>query len=495
MTSAVAVAAKARNPMVTSTLALWLASGLTIVTGLVRGKFSALYLGPAGMGLIAQLNYFATFASGLALLGLTNGCIKLMAEARAREDDELERRVRSIAVAFPLAAGVVLTAALVPAAPLVGRLLFGGSPHTLATTVAACSIPLALMSGSFVISLQGQSRFTRLARANAVNTIVSTVVVVVLVVLFQLKGAIAAVILTSLATLVVFAVRERRLFARTSFRPSFLFERRTLRAIYAFAAASFILSLLSVTADLITRTLIVHRLGLSSNGIYQPVVMLSSQFFLALVAAVATYLFPRLTGLYAEGRRDEALAEVNSALRLILAVIVPAVVLVVAFAPSLLTIAFSHEFRTANIPLDVQMVGDVLRAIGWILGAVFLPLGLVRIWLWVGVATLLAQVGLSAALVGPFGLNGIAAAYTGAWAVNAGLALFLGYRRCGLSLDRVTKRHVLAGLGIPATALALAVVSPKFGLLTSFLLLCAWFGLTLRRPTVSELVMAMRGRR
>jgi PST family polysaccharide transporter len=361
--------------------------------------------------------------------------------------------------------------------------------------VAVCSIPLALASGSFVISLQGQSRFTRLATANALNTVVSTVVVVVLVVLFGLNGAIAAVILTSLTTLLVFVAREPRLFARISLRPSFLFERRTLRAIYAFAAASVVLSVLSVAADLVTRTLIVHRLGLSFNGLYQPVVVLSSQFFLALVAALAMYLFPRLTELYADGRLEEALAEINSGLRLVLSVIVPAIVLVVAFAPSLLVIAFSHEFRNANIPLDIQMVGDVLRTLGWVLGAVFLPLGLVQVWLWIGVATLVAQVGLSAALVGPFGLNGIAAAYTGAWAVNAGLALFLGHRRCGLSLERATKRYLLAALGIPAVALALAVVSPNFGLLTSFLLLCAWFGLTLRRPAVSALVMAMRGRR
>lgn len=462
--------------------------------GLVRGKFSALYLGPAGMGLIAQLNYFATFASGLALLGLTNGCIKLMAEARARADDELERRVRSIAVVFPLVSGIILMLILLPASPFLGRLLFGGSPHTGATVVAICSIPLALVSGSFVISLQGQSRFTQLARINVLNAVASTVVVVVLVVLFQLRGAIAAVILTSLTTLIVFAVTERGLFSRTSFRLPFLLERRTLRAIYAFAAASFVLSLLSGVSDLVTRTLIVHRLGLASNGVYQPVVVLSSQFFLALVAALASYLFPRLTGLYAEGKREDALAEINSGLRMILAFIVPAIVLIVAFAPWLLGIAFSQEFRIANIPLDIQMVGDVLRTLGWVLGAVFLPLGLVRIWFWIGAATLLAQVGLSALFVGPFGLNGIATAYTCAWAVNAGLAFFLGYKRCDLSFDRLTTRYVIAGLGIPSIALVLAIASPRFGLLTSFLLLGAWFGLTLRRAAVSGLVTTIRGR-
>ena len=257
------------------------------------------------MGLIAQLNDFATFASGLALLGLSNGCIKLLAEARARGDAESERRVRSIAVAFPIAAGLVLMVVLLPISQVIGGLLFGGPSHTAATAIAICSVPFALAAGSYVITLQGQGSFTRLASANALTTVASTLLVVALVVLFKLNGAILAVTLTSVVTVVVFLFREPRLFANTSLRPRFLFERRTLRAVYAFAAATVVLSFAGVATDLVIRTLIVHRIGLSSNGLYQPVVVLSTQFFLALVAALAAYLFPRLTSLYSDGRHSK----------------------------------------------------------------------------------------------------------------------------------------------------------------------------------------------
>ena len=173
----------------------------------------------------------------------------------------------------------------------------------------------------------------------------------------------------------------------------------------------------------------------------------------------------------------------------------PAVVFVVAFAPWLLTVAFSRDFRSADLPLDIQMVGDVLRTVGWVLGAVFLPMGLLRVWLGIGVATLAVQVGLSAALVGPLGLKGVATGYATAWAVNAGLGSWLARTRCDLRLERSTMRAVVAAILVSAAALALASTQSDYLVAGSGVILVAWFATTVRRSTMTALADTIRGAR
>ncbi len=447
------------------------------------------------MGLIAQLNYFTTFVVTMCVLGITNGCIKLLAQARADRDSELERRVRSFAFGFPVIVGLFTTAAMIAAAPAISELLLGTRDHAFAISVAACSVPFAIAAGGFSISLQGHGQLTRLAGANAWNAIAGTVLVVVLVLQFGLDGAIAAVTLTSVVSLVIFLGRERKFLRGVSFLPEALLDRQVLRAVYAFGAASMVLSLLTIGTDLVTRTLIVQRLGISANGLYQPVIVLSSQFFLALTGAISLYLFPRLTELYSQRLSALASQELNSGVRLVLSPIVPAVIVIIAFGPVILSGAFSAEFQSADTPLSIHMIGDVLRSLGWTVGAIMLPLGLIRTWLWTGTATLVVQVVLSFALVGSLGLNGVAIAYAVSWAVNASLAIIVARRQSGFALEGSTIRHVVMALATCAGALVLVTTELPSARIGAGSLLLVWWAATLRRSTIETLLGTLGRRR
>jgi PST family polysaccharide transporter len=445
-----------RSWLVSSALALWLAQGLTVLGGLVRGKVGAVELGPEGMGLVAQLNYLSTFLAAIAALGVSNGCIKLLAEARATQDDVRDRQVRSILLVYPLVAGSLLAVVIGAAAAVVGPLLLGSDSHRLAIVVAAVSVPLSMAAGSFAVALQGRESMRRLAGGNGVVAVANTAIVVGSIVAFGLAGAIASVALTSLAALIVFAIREPGLFRGISLRLDALFDRRLLRVIYAFGVASVLLSVASGAVDLGVRTLIVHRLGLDANGLYQPVALLSSQLFLAIVGGVGMYLFPRLTGLYATGRTTDAHHEVNAAVRLVLVVIVPAVVLLVAFGGSVLGLLFSAEFRGAQPTLDYQLLGEVFRAIGWTVGSVLLPLGLVKHWFLLGLATLGGQAVLSPLLIGPLGLPAVGVGYAASWALGAALALLVARWKTGFRLDRATAGYALIGAAVAVAVVGLA---------------------------------------
>lgn len=483
----VPVAEPRNRALFAATFGLWGASALVLATTLLRGKISALYLGPAGIGLIAQLNYLANLSTNFAALGLSNGCIKLLAEARAQGDIQAERRVRGIVFALPVTIGLVIALAIAVAAKPISGILFDSESHAVAIIVAATSIPLAMAAGSFSISLQGSGNMRRLAAVNSVSAVLTTVLVVSLVIAFGLDGAIAGVTLTSLVVLLSFVAYEPRFRDQMDLNPRRLLHKPTLRAIYAFGVASLILSVASTALELGVRTAIVHRLGITSNGLYQPVMLLSTQVFLALITALSTYLFPRLTELYTSGHHEHAAREVNEGLRLVLAVVVPTVIAVVTFAPILLTLMFSQSFEAAARPLNIQMLGDVFRALGWIFGAVLLPLGMIRPWLWIGLATIVMQAAASLALLTSFGLEGAAAGYTVGWITGVVLTVWVVDRYTSFRVDRRSMVFSIAAVIATTAAVAAAYGGTMTKIVVAVIALLGWWAVTLRRETFAPL--------
>jgi antigen flippase len=481
--------------LVSATLALWAAQIVGLVGAIVRGKVNAVSLGPTGVGLVSQLNYLSTLVATVAAFGMWNGCIKLLAEARAAGDTKQEARLRSITLFYPFAAGLLIAAGISLAAGPVGHALLGVDAHPGAIVMAAFSVPAGLLATALSTGLQGRGEMRRLAVANTLIALGNTALVVLLVVAFGLQGAMAGVLLTSLVATLVLSIREPGLLAGVSFRPSVVFDRTVLRTILTFGAAAIVLSFASSGTDLGVRTLIVHRLGIASNGIYQPVTMLSTQLFLALVSALGIYLFPRLTALYSTGEREQANVEVNSGVRLMLAAAVPAVILTITLAPLLLRLVFSGQFVPARSALTWQMAGEVLRALGWTIGAVLLPLGLVRAWLGVGLLTLIVQAALVAALIGPLGLTGVSVAYSMSWLVNAAAAVAIARRRAGLRLEPKTVRAIGSALAFTAVSMA-ATRSPERAMpLVGVGLLSVWLAVTVRRGALREALAAVRGLR
>lgn len=480
------------RPLLTATVALWLAQIVGLACALLRGKVNALYLEPDGVGFIAQLNYLSTLIATIAVFGMWNGCIKLLAEAKAKGDAEQEARIRSITLFYPLAAGLLLAVGISVTSDLVGRALLGEDTHSGAVIVAAFAVPAGLLASALSIGLQAQGRMQRLAVANVLNFLGGTALVVTLVVAFGLQGAIAGVLLTSVLAFVVFVVREPGLFRGVSFRRHIVLDGSVLRAIYVFGIAAMILSLASSATDLGVRTMIVRQLGIASNGLYQPVAMLSTQVFLALISALAMYLFPRLTGLYANGQHEEANDDVNSGVRLMLIAAIPAVVITITLAPQLLRLVYSAQFVSASAALTWQMSGEVFRALAWTVGAVLLPLGLIRVWLVIGLATLATQAGLAAVLIGHFGIVGVSVAYSSSWLVSAALSILVAYRLAAFRFDRRSILLIVGALAFTAASMGVAQLSGRTAPIAGIGLMVAWLTLTVRRDSVRTLAATVR---
>lgn len=214
-----------------------------------------------------------------------------------------------------------------------------------------------------------------------------------------------------------------------------------------------------VSINAIPRFLIGRYLGVDALGIYTVARRLLSQLNNVLNGPVTTVGFPVVSRL-APG--DPAMGRfVTGALRLGTWIVWPAVLGIVAVAPSLVPLIYGHGWSEAVIVLQLLALGYLRAPLSGIVSAVLTGVGALGAISRLHVISMLAVAALLAAGL-PFGLAGAAAALALRqwiiWPVGA------HYVRKATGYDPRRQMRVLAGAAVPSLVMAAALMTTRWAI-------------------------------
>ena len=466
-----------------------------LVLSVIRAKTAAVYLGESGVGTIVQLNYMTAWVAGLAGLGIAMGCTRAIARHRARGELDTVEEIASFAFTAPLVVGVAVTGFVLLFAPFVSRVLLGDPDLSDLVLATAGSIPLTLLVLSSGAVLRGFDRIRRVATAELIASFLNTFVVVALILVWGLAGAVAGVIATSAILLLVYLAREP-----VSFRPLLhlrLPERSVLRSIMAVGLVTFLWATVLRTTDLVVRALIVDRLGLDDNGLYQPAYSISVQIELVLLTGTAAYLFTRLSELAGRSDRPGLLAEWSAGIRLLVMVTFPTLVMIVMFRDPIIRLLYSLEFAPAADLIPPQLAGDYFKMLGWAFVAVLLPLGWAKDYLLLAVAGRIVNIAIVASFIDDAGLVVVPWANVVDWIVTIALTVVVLWRRDLLHIEGRAIRAVLVStMGVALLVWQAPDGTSWYGLAAGLAGLTVWAMFTVTRADLDSLRrMIARARR
>ncbi len=448
-----------RVRMYRETVLGWVSSATNLLLGVARAKASALYLGATGIGLVAQFNFFSSWAAGIVSSGLGTGAIREISAARGRGDQDAEMELMQFVLIVPTAIALVATLIMIPLSGRLSMLLVGTQEYALGAAMAAIAIPFSVFTGAVNSIVSAHERPGRASVSAGISNLLTTVLVVVLILKLGIIGGLIGVVVSSVVNSGVVVLRERVLLRRvisTAWRPP---RSPALRALAGIGITSLVLGTASSSGDLFIRGLLLRTWGIGAVGQYQPVFAVSSGYLLAFIGATAAYLMPRVSKLLHMGENGRASREMDAGIELALAVFTPAILGVMAGSLLLLKTLYSVEFVGAAPYLRVQLLGDILRVIAYSLGAALLPLNRLRSWSAIGLATVLANGGIALIAVPMLGGAGVALAYTTSWALNAGLTMLVIARSEVICLSRRT--WILMGLGVVSVGAGLGAFSGR----------------------------------
>ena len=483
-------AVKGGAQIAVSAAAYWLGTGVTLLGSLVRGKVAAVVLGAEGLGVTSQLTTFSALVIAVAALGLGTGGVKLIAAARARQDEAEIRRLVSFLVWAPTGAGVLLALVAALAAEPLARLLLDDPDADGYLVLGALAVPFALLVTSYQLVMQAFERAFRLGVNSMITAVLTTLAAVPLTIIWGLDGAVVAIPLSAIATLAVFAIREPWVM-RLAMPPRGL-VREARNDLLVLAGASMAASVLALASDVVLRSAAVRVLGLEAIGLYQPVQVLSAVVLTQMAGVLSLVLLPRLSYQVEQGDSAQVLHTLTSAARASLVFVVPVLLLLMAGRDVFIVVLFDSSFLGISGVLAVQLVAEVPRFVAYALGAALLPAGLVRPWLMSSVLSTAFRVAVGLAMLPWAGLYAFAVATVVQWTV---VLLFTGWvltTRMGWQPQRRLVLLVLLGFLTVAAAAGVSIAVPWVKLLLPVVaFVWTWF---LGRRDAAAILSALTGR-
>jgi PST family polysaccharide transporter len=462
--------------LVRSTAILGLGSVATVVAAILRAKILAHWLGPEGTGVLAQLASLTAVLVPLGTLGIGNGLVTMIADARAKGDDARVRAVERTALTLAWLVGGGLAIFAILASPMLANGIYHDGGFAWAVILGGITVPLSAVASLRISILQGHQAVRAMAGLNFVIAASGIVTIVPLAYFYGVRGAVAQLVVIA----AIYAWWSGRLVkplqgsaapaAPTRAARNPRIDRALVRPLLRFGASALLVGLSSTLTLLILRSILVQKLGLGPNGIYQVCVGVSGLLMPTILNAITATIWPEIAS---QATDADAAPSMRSAVRLTFLLTTGACAGILIGAPIWVPLFYSGKFLPALDLLPLQFLGDYFRAAAWMFGIWLVPRNRLKPWvafdLVYGVTLLLAFV----LLVDRIGLKSVVIGYVLAHVTHAVLHYLLARRALGFRLGPDNRRLLLASL---ALLVGLAAWTPRslVGVALGGLAVAAW---------------------
>ena len=445
------------DPIVRSSVTYWFAAAIALAFGLLRTKVTAVAVGPHGLGIISQLNNVALVVGAVSVLGVPVFGARALSRARAQKDRGAERSVARFILAAPLLCAVVLVLITLLFRQQLGAAVVGSTSYGLGLLLALFSVPFNIGFTALQTLQQGRDNASRFNRTVVVAAAGNLLVVVPLVVIGGFRGAQLAILATSI---VLFAVAARA--APGDLRqisPRGIRLGATQRALLRAGVASVILGTLVLGVETVLRSRLGHLHGFSAVGLYQPASLLSTQLFLQFDLGITLFLTTKLSASLALGDDRAVRSSISTALRLALLLGTPFMLFCLGGRSVVVATLFTGGFRGGQHAVALQMPGEFLRMISFVVGTVLIADGRVRTWFAVSLLPLLLQVGAGWVLLPRMGVDAMPVSFTLAYCASTVTVMLVTVRLSALRASWREMRLMILFGGILASAVAATTMS------------------------------------
>lgn len=402
----------------------------SLAFGLLRSKILALLVGPAGIGLFGVLNVLFNTGTTVAGLNLQSTGIRQVGSTPA---DSVERaRAETGLWLFAWLAAIIGGFAFW----LFERFVY--VPHTPALAGSssfpwiALAVGLSTLNGAQLVLLQVYGKIAAIAYVRLLGAFLSMALAVLAVYLLGTTGLYVAVFAVPLSGIAVAFIWSRGP-GRKIRVPLGRWVIAEWRSLIIMGVGLTAASITGNASQLLLRSVITDRGGLSAAGLFQAAWTLTNVNLSVILSAMAVDYFPRLTAL---ARHPEKLAEtLNQQLHVALLLAGPILTLAVGFAPYLIRLLYSDSFAGASHLLQLQIAGDVLKLATWSMGYVLLALNATAGFFIAGLIFDISVVVLVWLLYPIMGLDSAGLGYVIALALSMVISLIL-IARHGITIDK-----------------------------------------------------------
>jgi len=411
------------------------AVGVRTLASLVLNKVLAVAVGPQGYALMGQfqnaVSMIMTFASGAINTGVT----KYTAEYGS--DEPRQRRLWRTAGTI----ASIGTAVAVCLIALLHRRLAVWFLHD--ADYGDIFLWFAFTLGLFVLNalllaiLNGKKEVRRYISVNITGSLVALLVTALLAVKWGVRGALIALAINqSIVVIVTVAICWRTAW----FRWKDLWGRidpKIARNLFRYTLMALTTAAVVPLSQVLIRNHLVARFGWDAAGHWQAVTKISDLYLMIITSTLSLYYLPRLSEIK---NSIELRGEIIQGYKYILPATILGAATIFLLRDWIIATLFARSFAPMRVLFAWQMVGDVMKIGGWLVGFVTLAQSMTRVYI-------LAEVGFTSLMVvlvyfftDRCGLIGVSMAFCLTYACYWTVMIFI----IRLRLNRMARGPILA---------------------------------------------------
>jgi enterobacterial common antigen flippase len=433
---------------------------ITLGVGLLQNKVLTLVLGPAGYGVVGQLQTLIDFVGSVAGLGLGSAGVRQIAEAAAANQEHrlasTAKTLRIAAVATGVLGMLVMLCFSEPLAIRTFKCLRDEFGINYAHAIALVSLAVlftSVVNGQAAL-LQGLRRLKDLAGCQVAGALFGAAASITLVCFFGIHGVAWYLVAANAFLIAPFWWRARRLRLAPGGLSWHEFT-ASLRGLLGVGFAFMLTGLLSTGTLYLIPLLVRNQLDAIAVGIYVAVANISTKYIGVILQAMGADFYPRLMGVAKDHPAANRLVNEQTEIGVLIAL--PGVLAMIALAPWILQTLNSAKFLAGTELLRWLAMGLVFRMICWPMGFILMAKGMTVAFVLIELLFSVLQLGFLLLFMRFFNLEGIGLAFLAANLVLIAVLAWLSRRITGFCWSRKSA-GLIAGV---AVAMALTQCSVR----------------------------------
>lgn len=443
-----------------------------ILIEIIKSKFIAVLLGPAGVGIQGLYTSGTHMIQQLSSFGLSQSAVRNVAEAYSSGDNITICRTITALRRLVWLTGILGLLAVLIFSPLLSKSSFGDNLHIWGFVALSVTLLLNQINSGQKVILQGTRKYKHLARCTAYGMTIGLFVSVPLYYLWGVEAIVPNIIIGSIMSLLLSWYYSRKIHIEPigqSTKETFLLGRSMLTMGLTMSLTQF----LAMASAYALRSCIRMWGGVEEVGLYTAGFILMNQYTGLVFQAMGTDFYPRLAAVNKDNAKCREIMNQQGEIGFLL--LGPLMVFCVVFIPVVVRILYSDAFLAVNDYIIWCAVGVIIQMAAWSISYSFIAKAESKLFAINEVAVGIYGLGLN--LVGYYygGLTGMGISFTIKYAIYFIQVYYIARKRYSFSLTDSFIRLFVSQLAVVLLGVAIVLVCPPLFrfMLGSVLVACA----------------------
>jgi O-antigen/teichoic acid export membrane protein len=345
---------------------------LNIIISIIRTKLIAVFIGPAGMGIISLLNSAINIINGASSLGIETSAVKHISVDYKENDLNSVSRIITIVKKLVLVTGIIGALFTVFFSSWLSDFTFGNTDYTVAFVFISITVLFKQLTSGQLVVLQGLRRMRLLAKANFYGNLLGLLVSIPLYYYYRIDAIVPTIIVISLSALLFSFYFSNKV----GIQREDLSGRQIIsegKSVVKLGILLTISGLLTLLTTYLVQIYVGKLGGLEEVGLYNAGFILLNTYVGIIFTVMSTDYFPRLSAISDDNVKVRASVIQQSFISIL--IITPIIVLFLTFIPFIVQIIYTPKFDLIIPMVCFGILGMLFRAVSWSMGFILIAKG------------------------------------------------------------------------------------------------------------------------